>query len=292
MGQVGVKCPRGLIRHDECRRCSTDPLRPCHLSPDLLEALREDPNSRHADPDAFSPSGLLGCDRQHALSMGRDWYIDVRQGYKMLRGTLIHAAIGAYRYPGAAGIIREQVMESQIETKHGTQRMMGQPDIVVVNSVAGGVAHIHIIDYKSTGEIKHELIAARSEHVRQVNMYAWLVRRWLESHYKTKLDVVVDELEIVYLDFNKTRRFTSAGPLSDVGKRISRSPVQYETLTLAPITMFSDAAVERGIRRMIEGKLDARTELPLAYEPWEEEFWRCWSCPVKDRCQELTEQGI
>ena len=297
MAQIGVSCVRGLVRHDECRRCATDPLHPCTLTGDILEGMREDPNGRHADPDAFSPTGLLDCDRKHGLSLGRDWYIDIDQGWKMLRGTLVHSLISDYEYPGAVGVIRETEMEVTIDTAYGPQRMTGQPDIVVVKHLTqtegGLVARVGIVDYKSTGKIGHDLIEARRDHVRQVNMYAWLVRRWLPLHYRASLEVVVDEISIQYLDFDKTRRFTSAGALETKGKRLNRSaPYQYETLTLAPLTLHPDQVVDRNIRLMIESKLESRTELPPAYQQGDTDYWRCAYCPVRAACQELTEQGL
>ena len=298
MSQCGVHCVRGYIDHDDCRKCSADPLHPCGLTPDVLEGMREDPNSRHADPDAFSPSMLLDCDRRAALTMGHDWYIDIESGWKMLRGTMVHALIQDYRYPGAVGVIRETEMETTIQTAYGPQRMTGQPDVVVVKRLYHNGEGLHavvgIIDYKSTGEIGHDLVEAKRDHQRQINFYAWLVRRWLPEHYHAeKMTVEVDEITIQYLDFKKFRRFTSAGPLQAKGKRLNRSaPYQYETLDLAPLVLYPDDVVEANIRLMIEAKLEARETLPPAYEPGDEDYWRCMFCPVREMCGELTERGI
>lgn len=297
MAQLGVRCPRGLISHAECRRCSTDPLRPCHLSPDILEGMREDPEGRHADPDAFSPTGLLDCDRKYGLTVGGDWYLDIDDAWPMLRGTLVHALMENNRYPGAVGIIRETEMETLIETEYGPQRMTGQPDLVVVERLQQEgeevVAYVKIVDYKSTSEIKHDLTEAKQDHVRQINMYAWLVRRWLPQHYRhAALRVEVSEIEIVYLDFKKVRRFTSAGSLTTRGKMTRRNPREYETLTLAPLMLHPDEVVERNIRRLIEAKIESRTTLPPAYEPGDPQYWRCLHCPVAESCAALTARGV
>jgi hypothetical protein len=37
------------------------------------------------------------------------------------------------------------------------------------------------------------------------------------------------------VDMARTRRFTSAGPLQAKGKRLTRNPPTYETLTLEPV---------------------------------------------------------
>lgn len=297
MAQIGVRCVRGLIKHDDCRKCSAEPCHPCELSPDILEGIREDPDHRHADPDIFSPTYLLDCDRKAGLTYERDWYVDIYDAWPMLRGTLVHSLMQSNRYPGAVGILRETEMVVEIETAYGPQKMAGQPDLVVVNRIEetaeGPIAYVKIVDYKSTSEIKHDLTAAKPDHVRQVNMYAWLVRRWLPQHHRdSRMRVEVEEIEIVYLDFKKVRRFTSAGPLVTRGKMKTRSPKTYETSTLAPMTLHSDALVERNIRRLIEAKLESREELPPAYEPGDDNYWKCAYCPVADACREMTARGI
>lgn len=298
MTQIGVRCVRGLISHEECRRCSIDPLHPCDWTPDMLEQMRAKPGDRHFDPDAFSPTGLLDCDRKHALSADRDYYLDIETAYPLLRGNLWHGLMETSdRYPGAVGIIRETEMEVQIETGYGPQRMTGKPDLIVVNRLEegeeGATAYVQITDYKSTNEVKHELVAAQKDHVRQVNMYAWLVRRWLPLHHAGPLTVVVETLEIEYGDFKKPRRFTSAGWRTAKGKRLNRTkPYQYETLELEPVTIYPDDLVERNIRRMIEAKIEARTVLPPAYEPGDDHYWKCERCPVAAACRELAEQGL
>lgn len=290
--QIGVKCIRGLISHDDCRACSTDPLHPCMLPSDVLELMRQKETDYHADPDAFSPTGLLDCDRKSVLVAGGDWYVDVEQAWPMTRGTLTHAVMEANdSYPGAVGVIREQVMETMIETRYGPQRLVGKPDLVAVLADEDDVVTVKIVDYKSTSEIGHDLTAAKPDHVRQVSMYAYLVKRWLVEHLKRPVTVVVSELEIIYLDFKKVRRFTSAGPLVTKGKRISMTPLTYATLDLEPIHVFGMDVVERGIRRMIEAKIAARETLPPAYEMDDENYWKCRYCPVAEACADLTARG-
>lgn len=296
MAQKGVKCVRGFVLHDDCRACATEPLHPCGQSADILEAMRENPDDRHADPDAFSPTTLLDCDRKHALSIGQDWFIDIESGWKMLRGSLVHSLVESYVYPGAVGVIRETEMMTRVQTAFGEQRMHGKPDVVVVKKLtqtdAGLVARVGIIDYKSTHKIGHDLTAARRDHIRQVNMYAWLVRRWLPTHYNAPLIVEVEELVIQYVDFDKARRFTSAGPLKARGKRIGRSGSNYETLDLEPLPIYPDDEVDARVVSMIEDKLLAREVLPPAYSADDPDYWRCYNCPVRAVCKELTEQGL
>src|SRR5258706_2212255 len=245
--QVGVSCARGLTPQGEGRRCATDPLPPCALTPDMLEMLREKPGDRHADPTAHSPTKVLDCPRKQALQVEHDWYLDVDDAWPLLRGHMVHAIFerDTARYPGALAILRETEMEWPIDTVYGPQRMTGKPDLVIVQAMDAETkrASVKIVDYKSTAEVKHELVSAKPDHVRQVNMYAWLVRRWLPAHYfkDEAVEVVVEELEIAYADFKKPRRFTSKGPLSARGKRTSKTkPWTYETLTLAPIHIYKD----------------------------------------------------
>lgn len=289
MAQIGVRCIRGLVSHDDCRQCSTDPLHPCMLPSDVLELMRQKETDYHADPNAFSPTGLLDCDRKGVLLHRGDWFTDVEQAWPMTRGTLTHAVMEANKdYPGAVGVIREHVMETMVDTRYGPQRLIGKPDLVVVLKDEADSVTVKIVDYKTTSEIKHDLTAAKPDHVRQINMYAYLVSRWLSEHLKRPVTVTVAELEVVYLDFKKVRRFTSVGPLVTKGKRLSMTPLTYADLELEPIHIFEPGTVEKGVRRMIEAKIAARDQLPPAYEMDDENYWKCRYCPVQEACADLA----
>jgi hypothetical protein len=306
MPQVGVSCVRGLITTSACQECRCDPHHPCMMPADMLDQCDPDVEHRHNDPTKFSATGLLGCYRQAALKLEHPYYVDVEGQWPALHGTYMHSGIrhSSNGYPGSMHTYRELELETLVDTKYGPQKFVSQPDLIVLTSREyshqGVLYHAKIVDYKNTGEIKHELVSARKDHVRQINMYAWLVRRALPAviRYEQGLDVInnievaldVDELEIDYGDYRKPRRFTSAGPLVTRGKLIQRSPRVYEELILEPITIFPDEVVHAWIVSAIERKIESREKLAPVLP--EEEQWRCFYCPLKEVCDELAMEGL
>lgn len=284
MPAIGVHCVLGNIKHDDCRSCATNPLHPCAYPADLLELMRgggEPPQSAH------SPTRIQGCARQAVLMDETDYYIDLDTAYPMARGHMVHALMESSPYPNAIASIREQRQTAVVETRFGPQAFSGKPDLVVikelVHNVRGEQPEFYytakVVDYKSTSEIGHDLTEAKREHQIQVNLYAWLVGKLLLVE---ALPVVVDELEVIYADMKKVRRFTSAGPLQAKGKMTRRSPKEYETLDLAPIRIKDAAWCERYIRHHIERREGAKGTLPPVLEG--EETWRCYRCDVYDAC--------
>ncbi|MDE2104828.1 MAG: PD-(D/E)XK nuclease family protein [Patescibacteria group bacterium] len=270
------------------------------LPADTLAQADPDENHRHNDPTVFSATGLLGCYRQAVLKQDHPYYVDVEGMWPAMQGTAIHAGHAAKQapYPGALQTYRELELSVWVDTKYGRQKFVSQPDLIVVQSVEDArsiasdmytsIYHLKIVDYKNTGEVKHDLTAARKDHVRQINMYAWLARRVMPQLLIG--DVVVDELEINYGDLRKPRRFTSAGPLVTRGKLISRSPRVYEELYLEPVTIFPDEVVDAWITSAIERKIESREKLAPVLP--EDEQWRCFYCPLKEVCDELAMEGL
>ena len=298
MTQVGVSCVRGQITTAECQECRCNPLHPCMVPADVLSQLDPDPTHRHHDPNAFSATGLLGCYRQSALQQEHPYYVDVDQAWPSMHGTIRHAGIAATsgNYPGAMNQFKELELETLVDTKYGQQRFVSQPDLIVISPYGTETEwHVKIVDHKNTGEVGHDLTAAKKDHVRQINMYAWLVRRALlpELVYQFgdigPTTVVVDELEIDYGDFKKPRRFTSAGYLTTRGKMLTRSPKTYEDLILEPIPIYPDEVVDAWIKAAIERKIESRTVLAPVLP--EDQQWRCFYCPVKAACDELAAGG-
>lgn len=286
--QIGMKCVRGEIPHSECRQCALNPLHPCQYGPDVLEKMRVDYTSpdREPGPSAFTPSRLMSCPRQAQLQERVDYFTDVDAAYPLTRGNMVHALMEKSRYPGAIRVFREQRLRTYINTSFGKQLFSGKMDLVVVTAFDGSVWHTNIVDYKTTSKIGHDLVRAQDEHIAQINMYAWLVTQTLPK--KLGGPVVVDCLEIEYFAMEKSRRFTSAGPLKARGKRITGShPVQYETLELLPIPMYPLESTEKAIRRRIETRLQP----VLAPILPEEERWKCPGCPVYEVCYGLPELG-
>jgi hypothetical protein len=246
---------------------------------------------------------LLGCDRRDVLQgMGEEYYVDVEGMWPALRGTMIHSTMDRREYPGADPMIREVRFSTQVQTAYGPVTFTGKPDAIVVQIVEG-VAYCKIIDYKSTNEIGHKTVAA-DEHIMQINMYAWLVGRCLLAYLgdlrRAVESVLVEELEIVYGDMRKTRRFTSSGTLEARGKMLTErdahgkihrvKPPQYERLVLAPIPLLSSAQVEAWVVGRIEDRIRAKDILPPVLPP--EREWMCLNCPVREACQRIANQKL
>jgi hypothetical protein len=305
---IGVICPRGRIKHEECARCALNPLRPCHLTPDMLNELRTD--SHDIPEGTYTPTMLLGCDRQEVLVGGAAGgsYTDVEGVWPFMRGSMVHARMEIADYPGKY-IIREFRLTTTVETKYGSVNFGGKPDLLVINDVEDGVAHIKVVDYKSTYEIGHDLIAAKDENMMQLNMYAWLVERSLADGADRHPTIMAEgfhtakvvELEILYADMKRTRRFTSAGPLQARGKLIRKPETYegdrelmvyrdktYEVLTLQPIHLLPIDVTEAWIRQRIEEKIEAKQKLPPVLP--ESRRWMCFNCPVNQVCAEIAQQ--
>jgi CRISPR/Cas system-associated exonuclease Cas4 (RecB family) len=295
MSQKGVKCVRGYIPHADCRACALKPLHPCMLSADMLEAMRE-PENPTDDPGDFTPSRLLGCDRRAGLELGGDTWLDIEADWPLTRGNMVHALMEkAPDVPNIMPPIREMRLSTMVHTKYGVNRFTGKPDLISVlrkeEDEESGVTtfYAQIVDYKSTGKIEHGDTAPKRNHIMQVNIYAWLVRRELPKVLQKTARIVVEELEIIYVDMQKTRRFTSAGTLEAKGKRLNRTPpYEYETLTLEAVPMLSDEVVERWVVKHIESRIQA-TEEKLPPPLTGEAAWLCRFCPVYTLCHSLPD---
>jgi len=300
--QVGVKCVRGLIPHSECRRCARDPLHPCMWTPQLLESLRAE--NQPISDDEFTPTRLIDCPRKAQLKISQDWYIDVDKMWPATRGTLMHARFETLpRAPGMLGEIREIRLEATVQTKYGPQVVKGKSDLIVVVDVddsdvgvqvvsdTGAVMRVKVVDYKSKGEVGHDLTSADRRHQMQVNIYAWLVTKALPvALARPELTVEVVELEIFYAGMNRPRRFSSAGPLKTDGKIISRRDGTHEELTLEPIHQLTVQEVEEWVVRHVEEVIEAREFLPPPLEGAAAEI--CQWCPVRQQCEQLAREGV
>lgn len=277
-----------------------NPLRSWPYTADML-ALAAGIESEEPEADAFSPSRLLSCHRQSVLVGQVDYYLDMDQSWPLVRGNMVHALMERARYPGVLDTIRETRFTTQVPTRYGDQAFTAKPDLIVVDRIetdwpsdeghgqgnAQETIHIKVVDYKSKNGIKHDLVEAAYEHQLQVNMYAFILRRELAAHFGApECNVVVDELEIDYIDMSRHRRFTSAGWLTDRGKLVNRKYKEYETLHLAPISMWSQAQVGRFVRRRIEERIAAREELPDCEYEGTDKAWLCDYCPVKEACEQ------
>lgn len=289
MAQLGVYCPRGTISWEECLgSCAHNPLRPCDYTADMLNMMRRDYEDDDAEPgsDAFTPTRLLGCARQPVITGQSDYYVDVEQAYPATRGNMIHALMEKATYPGVPLVVREHRYETTVMTKYGPQPFSGKADLVVVNQIRNKIINIKIIDYKSIGEIGHDFTEAKQNHQLQVNMYAWLVSQQLPDLLGLHgFEVVVDEVEIIYVAFKKKRRFTSAGELRRRGKRLTVRPLTYATITLKALPLWPIKATGKYIASKIEERLDAEVTLPPILEG--DDAWLCNYCPIFDVCHQI-----
>jgi hypothetical protein len=305
MAQIGVSCPRGLISWEECLgSCAPNPLHPCNYTPDVLELMRIDYTDPDREPgvESFTPTRVLGCARQPVLMGESDYHVDVDSAYKMVRGNMVHALIQTARYPGAVTIIREQRMKVMVQTKYGQQLFTAKPDLIVVTRIDPGpddnscapVVHVRVVDYKSTNEIAHQFTEPKLDHQLQVNMYAWVASQCLldylphAEHLAQDAVVQVDGVELAHFAMNKTRRFVSEGPRLDRGKMLTRNPKTFETITLAPITLWDMDLVGQFIARKIEERIEAEIKLPDILEG--DAAWRCDYCPVRNLCYQIGNQ--
>ena len=282
MPQVGLHCEaRGNMLHDACRACACNPLHPCMYTPDMLEKLRR----TGTDEPKFSPTRILGCQRREVLGRMVDYYTDIDDSYPMTRGNMIHALMEDSRYPGALGVLRELQLHTQVDTRFGPQDFESKVDLVVVKGLVGKVFSVKVTDYKSKGEVGHDLVKAYPNYVAQVNIYRWMLMRELAKGMGWEgAEVDVDELEIEYCGMNKPRRFTSAGPLTTRGKMLTRKPRTYAELELAAIPIWPLDKVEAAVVRRIEMRLELEEQGKLPPVLPEEDQWQCLRCPLQQEC--------
>lgn len=291
MSELGVKCPRGYISHAECRRCAQDPLHPCPWTPDLLELIRRE-NSEEPDPTSFTPSRLLGvCDRQMVLQAGSDYYVDVEYAWSALRGTAIHALMQqSGRYPGLLSDIREVRLTTDLDVGSVSAEMLalpptpvhftGKSDFIGLLRQEDDTIYAKIVDYKTTGYLAAGFVDPAAEsytfkHVLQINMYRWLVERTLPAALRRAVNVVVEDMELVYFDMKRAVRFTSQGSII-LGKR-----------TYAALPVIDD--IEDRIKTLIRQKRRALTTLPPVLDEYPK-HWACQRCAVKQYCAAIEEE--
>src|SRR5438045_1046123 len=91
--QIGISCQRGKMSWEECHSCRLNPLRPCHVTPDILQLMERRPGEK-PERQAYTPSRLTGCDRQVVLMRDEeDYYEDIHGSWPLVRGTMIHSIL-------------------------------------------------------------------------------------------------------------------------------------------------------------------------------------------------------
>src|SRR5258708_7920722 len=160
--QIGVHCQRGKVVWEECKRCRLNPLRPCHLTPDLLQLMERRPTTKSK---RYTPSRLRGCDRQYILTRDdEDYYEDAQSCWPLVRGTMIHAILeNSGQVAGYEQTLRELRLQTSIQVDEqeeaitqgfnptettwqpGQEIFTGQPDLLLLTG-----NRVKIIDYKTT----------------------------------------------------------------------------------------------------------------------------------------------
>lgn len=297
--QLGMYCVRGKIPHDLCRTCSMEPLHPCGFPPNILEGMRQE-NDQYEGTE-FTPSTLLECDRRTVLYTTRDHWVNPEHAWYLMRGHMVHHYMEQLAYPDSSVscLVREKRLSSVVETMYGTKILSGKMDLVVVKSltsepVAVGsgtelkyTARCKIVDYK-TKKIDHSLTEPDPKHEMQLNIYAWLVENALLDLDIPQLKgvdrVVVDELELVYIDMMKVRRFSSLGHIEAKGVK-HRGSQEHEMLDLQPIAHGGMEDIEAWIIQRVEEKIKAKEVLPPRLEGDEAKL--CTYCSMREHCFSL-----
>lgn len=305
MSQLGVRCAYyGKVSHSYCTECSLKPLHPCGFPANLLEKMRA---SEDYERTEFTPSTLLECDRRTVLYTTRDHWMDPEHEWWLHRGHDIHHYLEMLDFPEGSVVatVREKRLKTTVETKYGTQLISGKMDLVVVKRVEDEiispkyvnldedvyerVAYCKIVDYK-TKKVEHSLVKPDRKHQMQLNIYAWLVENTLLDLDTPQLKgvdrVVVDELELVYIDMGKCRRFSSEGEMVVNGVK-RKGAREAEKITLAQINLLDMQTVEAWVVSRIEQKIQAKTTLPSVedalYQSGNDASF-CFFCPMKEVC--------
>lgn len=296
---VGVSCDRSkaegkpYMSRKECDTCVQQPNHPCPFHGKQLLHMWGDTDNEPSGK-AFSPTRILGCDRRkyfYAHAETHEQILDPYFAYPMQRGHFVH---GYYeRLPKAPGVLREYTeirFQHTVDTKYGPQLFQGKPDLIEVLSDADDIMTVKVTDWKSTKTIGHDFLEVKPDHGHQVNMYAWLLFKELPIYLnRPNLIVVVDTLEVVYVDMGKTRRFTSQCSLVDRGKLLTpRREKNHEPIHLEQMNLGNMARLEKWIVAHIESTMEAQTVMAPPLEGDDAKI--CDYCSFKVICAELAQK--
>ncbi len=294
MSYKGVQCDRArqlnrvAMTRQECNECVQKPDHLCPFNGKLLALLWGD-GDREPERQTFSPTRLMGCPRAKYLDRNNyPQYLDPYKKWNALRGTMAHGFFeDAPLAPGVAFDITEERFETTIETAYGPQPFVGKPDLVEVLYYDEKKIVVKLTDWKSTKAVGHDFIEAKEDHQKQVNMYAYLLHKCLPEYLgRAGLEVIVDELEIVYFDMGRVRRFSSKCSVVDRGKMLTpRSSGRFADLELSQMQQKDMDFMHDFIATLIEDAIDARDNLAPAYEG--DKARLCPYCPLYVACTDL-----
>lgn len=297
-GFKGVQCDRArklkrvAMTRQECDECVQQPDHPCPFNGKMLTMMWGD-SDHQPSRQTFSPTRLMGCPRAKYLDRNQyPQYLDPYKKWNALRGTMAHGFFeNAPLAPGVEFEITEERLETTIETAYGPQTFVGKPDLVEVLYSDDAKIVVKLTDWKSTKEVGHDFIEAKEDHQKQVNMYAYLLAKALPEYLnRPGLEVIVSELEIVYFDMGKVRRFTTRCSVIDRGKMLTpRAAGRYAELELMQMKQKDLEFMHDFIATLIEDAIEARDNLAPAYT--DEKARLCPYCPFVIECTALQKEG-
>lgn len=184
----GVKCEKSkeLGQHhlskEECKQCALSGVNPCQLRPGIIKQMWGNGDGRGNNTN-FTPSQLGGCVRRKWYEYNNSKrYFDPKNAWNSFRGTMCHTFLEGVE-PGEDVLksIAEVRLCMLIDTKHGKQVFSGKFDLVEVLEIDEDNQQlvVRLVDWKSTRKIDHSFIAAKEQHQRQINLYAYLLRNVL-----------------------------------------------------------------------------------------------------------------
>lgn len=298
MAYTGIICDkakqegRKYMTREECNQCVQDPAHPCPFNGKMLAMMWGD-GDHEPSMRSFSPTRLMGCPRAKFLDRsGYDQYLDPYKRWSALRGTMAHGFFEhAPLAPGVAFDITEERLETVVKTAYGPQKFVGKPDLVEVQYADDQKIVVKLTDWKSTKEVGHDFVEAKEDHQKQVNMYQYLLAKALPGYLKKpNVQVIVDELEVVYFDMGRVRRFTTKCSLVDRGKLLApRAAQNYAQLDLAQMVLRDLGFMEDFIATLIEDAIEAEVDPAPPYEG--DKARLCPYCPLLDSCQKLAKEG-
>jgi len=277
------------ISPDECHACARAGAPPeCPMTAPVVAGMTA--SIRHLD--GYSATETLGCLRKVRLEKEYDYWLKPSELYWAFRGQLMHGIAERYtrqdpdtiaekRYQaivfldadpisGMADLVyrdRQHIVDFKTTKKLPGDRkvyrcvecgeVMKESEWVIRKSVktyhCPHCSHPH--DYQARQEgLTLEPPSARSKHVEQVNVYAWI----LSQH-----GITITSGEVVYMDMSGMLRVpVEIWPLHETQQMVERA---YDILL--------------------------RDELPAPVTD-EDETWQCDYCPVCHVCHQLLGQEV
>lgn len=288
MPLAGLTCCRTgePARFDDCVMCAKyGTPEPCAHPFPLITAMRDNKSSRSSAEGTLSATTLLDCTRFHVLSPDHDYYEAPEDFEARFKGTLVHA--------GLEKMVDEEddvINEVRFFKQLGDWTISGTPDVILpqfqvykdYEQVTG-----RIIDGKSAGRRSlHPDMKADDNHVRQVNIYRWLLKGgWYEEpvfnsatgiqSVRREVDIDINSAVIWYIgDRDLQEVEVEVWPIDVVEGMIRQLVAPLEDYELPPI---------------LPSKYVTRRKTGITEEV---RNWRCDRCPLREVCDTFPKEGI